>query len=121
MIKLVDLRLPDAAAERARDSHAQAIRELQGRLEIIVVPNLSVLVNNTIRIAHPLGRKPLWVRPSAVRFPVGAPIAAGEWYDYGSLGPNGEPIDRTRFVVIGSAGHTSVGPFTITFDLLVVG
>lgn len=121
MKRLVDDKLKDNGAERARDSHAQAIRELQGRLEMVVVPDIKLLVNNVVAIAHPLGRKPQWVRPSAPRFPPGSPTGAGEFFDFGTVGPNGEPIDRSKFVIIGSAGHTSAGSFLLTFDLLVVG
>lgn len=112
----------DGVAERVRRSHAAAIKELQEKpiTGAILKRNLKVLVNNTITIAHGLGREPQFVTVSAVRFPVGAPIAAGSWIDYGSLTPNGTAIDRSKSIVLGALGFTSLGSFELTFDLLVM-
>lgn len=121
MKPLIDIRLNDTDADRVRRSHADAIREIQDlpASSFRVIQNITVVNNNVFTVAHGLGRAPVFVGPSAIRWDKAAFVAVGTIFDYGSVGPNGETIDRTKVVMLVAGGFTSAGAVTITLDLLV--
>lgn len=117
----LDKRLADADADQVRRSHAQAIRELQDlpMSSFRLIRDIVVVNNNPITIAHKLGRAPLFVGVSAIRWDKSPSLAVGTVFDYGEVGPNNEPIDRTQIIVLVPGGFTSAGSVVVTFDLLV--
>lgn len=123
MKQLLDRRLKDADAEAVRRATYEAIREIQAMpvMEMRVVRNIKVTSNDFVVIAHQLGRAPTFVVPTAVRFlpAESATLSVGTWFDYGVTGPAGEPIDRSKIVILSAAGWTSGAAVHLTFDLLV--
>ena len=104
-------------AERVRQSHAQGITELQ-ELQIakaVVIRNVTLPDATDTPISHGLGRPPVFVKESAVR--EGTPIAAaGIIVDLGTRNTAGQPIDRSRTVVLRATGYGA----TLVIDLLVM-
>jgi len=127
---LVATRLADTTAEQVRRSHAQAIGEWQASAAagLRVITGITVNSNQVVTVAHGLGRAPLWVGVSAVRWDktVTAALAVGTVIDYGSnddpFSPaGGNPVDRTKVVKLGALGFTTgASVVAITFDLLVL-
>lgn len=94
-------------AERVRQSHARAISELQGQLEIRVIRDLSLANNVRTPVSHGLGRAPAWVNASAVRGSV----------TVGCIVEFRDGVDRTTRVDVAASGFGA----TVTVDLMVVG
>lgn len=115
--KLAAVKLEDPNAERARDSHATAIAELQENpaLQLKVLRGI-VLPNGTeVFVAHGLGRAPLAVIQSLLRSP--APLTAGFVIEYRGLSIfTSQPIDSAKVIVLAAFGFTN----TITVDLVVL-
>lgn len=122
MKKLDNVRLADPTAERMRASHAQAIQEMQSlpAMGLRVIKDVTVVNNNSVMVSHGLGRAPQWVGVSAVRWDGAAFIDSGTVFDRGTTDANGNPIDRTKFLVFAAHDFTSAGSITLTFDVLVL-
>lgn len=96
-------------AERVRREHADAIAELQKlpAASLTVLAGIELEDGVATPIAHGLGRKPLWVSPSAPRDATStgriAEVRSGSY-------------DRSRFVVLQADGWGA----TITIDLAVM-
>lgn len=101
-------------AERSRQSHAQAITELQRSpcaateiLENVVLPDNAETV-----VSHHLGRRP---RMIIVSPPRGASLG-GVTRDFGAKSPlTGQVIDQTRFILLRTDGWGAA----ITVDIEV--
>lgn len=69
---LAAVKLADPLAERARDSHANAIAELQQlpAAGLIVVGDFTIPNNGAVVVPHKLGRNPamVWISPPRVAF-----------------------------------------------------
>lgn len=109
--KLVDVRLAVDDAERARKSHADAIRELQvapaAGLSVIrgvVLPNVTNVV-----VSHKLGRSPVFVGVSIPR------RAAGFGAVIEVTGLAAQP-DRAQSIVLQAGGYSA----TVTVDVIVL-
>lgn len=116
------IKLSDSDAERVRQSHHQAIREIQD-LPIAsarVIRNVTVVNNNSVTVAHGLGRAPIYVGVSAIRWDGAAFIDAGTVFDWGAKDSNGFPINRAEVIVLAADNFSSAGSVTLTFDLLVM-
>lgn len=94
-------------AERVRQSTAQVIGELQGRVELVIVKRDLVVpgttTNNAVTISHRLGRVPSFVWFSAPRVKSVTDLAsltAGMIVDLTAI----LGLDRARFLKIGAFG-----------------
>ena len=96
--RLIDERLADPAAERVRQSHASALRELQ---RTRVVKDVRIADNNFVLIHHRLGRKAEFVTHSPPR---GA-ITAGIISEARGNDPSGRPMDATQVVCLVANGY----------------
>jgi hypothetical protein len=85
-----------------------------------VIRDVVVTNNNSVTVAHGLGRAPLWVGVSAVRWDGAAFVAPGTFFDRGSKDADGNPIDRTKVIVLAADGFTSAGSVTLTVDVAVM-
>lgn len=116
------IKLADSDAERVRQSHHQAIREIQD-LPIAsarVIRNITVASNNSVTVAHGLGRPPVFVGVSAIRWDGSVDVDAGTVFDWGTKDSGGFPINRAEVIVLAADNFTSAGSVVITFDLLVM-
>lgn len=105
MRQLQDIKLADVDAERVRRDHADAIRELQRALPVIV-KNVVLADSTATHVPNPLGRVPQAVTQSIVR---GAIATAGR------ISETTDGVDRTRTLVLTATGWGA----TITIDVLV--
>lgn len=107
----ITVRLADADAEKIRRNHDQRISELQAlpAAAMTVIRNVSLPTGAAVAVAHGLGRAPLWVSESIVR----GSTSAGAVSDLGSVDLNGNPIDRSKVVVLFALGFG----VTITVDV----
>lgn len=111
------VKLADPDAERARDSTAAAIAELQGlaAVHIKVLPDIALPSGVEVSVLHGLGRTPRAVIVSPVRSR--AALTAGLIVDYrGTRITGGEPIDSTQIIVIAAFGFGA----TVTVDVVVL-
>jgi hypothetical protein len=122
VITPLSIRLSDSDADRVRQSHAQAIAELQSLpvASLRVIRDVVVASGNSVTVAHGLGRAPVWVGVSAVRWDGAAFVASGTFFDRGASDANGNPIDRTKVIVLAADGFTSGGSVVLTVDLAVM-
>lgn len=100
-----DIPLADPAAERARRSLANGIRELQRLPAAAIVVKPTEIPDGaygTVLIAHGLGRPPLWVGVSVPTAPTA--LLAGTIVDPGSVDFAGNPIDRSKVVMLAATG-----------------
>lgn len=114
MTPLVAVRLADADAERVRQSHASAIKEIQSAdlASAKIISDVSLPDGVPVAVAHGLGRAPRFVAPSILR----GGVTTGLLVEYRSSHPStGAPVDRTRFILIAAFAFGA----TITLDLLV--
>lgn len=100
------VRLADPVAERARDSHAQAIVELQQlpAAALKVIRAVALPNGGSARIAHGLGREPLAVLVSPPYASGTVVITAGLVSEYRGTDAAGAPIDRTQTIVLVAGG-----------------
>jgi hypothetical protein len=116
---LLDARLADEVADRVRQSHAGAIRELQQLPLVGALCIQGVRLVNTVEteISHRLGRAPLmvWVSPPVA---IPTPLTSGLIVQYrgrhGNAG-TGPPIDATRVIVLAAFNWGA----DITVDVVV--
>jgi len=104
MVKLLPLHLKDDDLERVRRNHHEAIEEIQRApgVGMTVLKGITLADGVATKVAHRLGRMPLWVGPSVPR---GA-VAAGYIVE----------TERTdKFVTLTAASYGA----TITLDLAV--
>jgi hypothetical protein len=110
------IRLDDPAAERARDSHAAAIEELQSlpAAQLTIVGEFVVPDGGSVLVNHGLGRKPRMVILSPPRVEFGTPGLVA-----GGLGPidlPGPTVDRTQQLRIFATGFGV--PLTVVVAVL---
>lgn len=108
MIQLVDARLPEATAERVRQSHRDAIKELQSEplIGTRVIRDVELANATETPIAHRLGRRAVVL----VSPPRGA-SSTGRIEEVRS-----STYDPTKYVVLEANGHGA----TITVDLVLI-
>lgn len=104
LTKLAAVRLADDDAERARDSHATAIAELQGMVAagLTILDEVAIADGAQVIVNHKLGRKPRMVIFSPPRVEFGTPgfVAGGILADI-----SGGGLDRTQSLRILAAGY----------------
>jgi len=107
----ITVRLADADAESVRRNHEQRIKELQQlpAAMITIVRNVSLPSGTAVAVSHGLGREPRWVSESTVR----GSTSAGSITDLGSIDLSGNPIDRSKVVVLYALGFG----VTVTVDV----
>ena len=105
MKQLPEITLPDAAAEKVRRDHAEAIRELQ-RMLPVRVKNVVLEDSKPTYVPHSLGQVPGTV---TISVPRGAIATAGR------IGETTDNVDRTKTLVLTATGWGA----TITVDVLV--
>lgn len=109
MKRLTSIRLPEPAAEQARQEHAAAIRELQDlpAAAARVIAGVELEDGVVTPVAHGLGRPPAFVQASCPRNPSTSgrieEVRAGDH-------------DRSRVVALEANGWGA----TITVDVLVL-
>lgn len=110
--KLAAVKLTDSDAERARDSHASAIAELQGLVAagLIILDPVDIPNGGQVIVSHRLGREPRMVLFSPPRVEFGTPglVAGGILVD---LPGNG--LDRSQSLRILAAGYGCTVTVTI--------
>lgn len=114
-------KLKDPTTDTVVGSIREAVQELQN-LPLAgarIIRNVSVVNNNTVIVAHGLGREPQWVGVSAIRWDGSASIDAGTVFDRGRTDAAGNPIDRTTVVHLAADNFSTAGSVTLTIDLLV--
>lgn len=106
--ELIEAKLLDRNAERVRESHADAIRELRTlpSAQLRVIEGKTLTDGAATPIAHGLGRPPLWVGVSVVR---GATAT-------GRIVESRTGVDRAKVVELTATGWGA----TITIDLAVM-
>lgn len=107
LTKLAAVKLDDANAERARDSHATAIGELQNlpAVGMIALGEFTIGHQKSITVNHRLGRRPVMVYVSPPRIVAG--ITAG-----GNVFEIVGAVDRTQQIQLYADGFTV--PVTVT-------
>ncbi len=97
------------AAEAARRTHEDAIRELQDlpAASLRVISNIELADGVVTTVAHKLGRAPIWVGPSAPR----NAASTGRLMEYRAA-----EYDRTKVVALQAVGFGA----TIVIDLAVL-
>lgn len=110
----IDQRLGDLTAERVRQSHAQAIRDLQDSpaIDMQVIQGVVLPSGAGVLVSHRLGRAPKFIGISAIR---GA-ATAGVVDDLGVVDGAGNPIDRTKQLALRARSYGA----TITVDVQVM-
>jgi hypothetical protein len=110
--KLAAVKLADAAAERARDSHATAIAELQGlpAAGMIVLGDVTIADGAQVLVPHKLGRAPrfVWLSPPRVEFGTPGFVAGGILADI-----SGGGIDRKQTLRILAVGYGATVVVTV--------
>jgi len=113
VIRPLDIRL-DGDAERVRQSHADAIREIQDlpMSSVRVIADVVLPNGSGVQVAHKLGRRPLacFVSP-----PRGA-AATGQVQDFGQRTPTGAPNDLTQTLSLRATGFGA----DIRVDIMVL-
>jgi hypothetical protein len=112
----ITARLADQDAELVRRNHEQRLAELQRMpaASMVVVQGVALPAGSpgaAIPVAHGLGRAPRWVCPSAVR---GA-ATVGVIVDLGSVDLGGNPIDRSKVVMLVGSGFGSAITVDVAF------
>lgn len=104
-------RLSDSDAEDVRRNHERRITELQQMpaASMVIVRNVALPSGTAIPVAHGLGREPRWVGVSLVR----GSTSAGAVSDLGFTDPSGNPIDRSKVVMLFALAFGS----TVTVDV----
>jgi hypothetical protein len=122
VIKLDDSRLSDAVTERVCRSIRDAVHEIQDlpAMKLRLIRDVVVVNNNDVIVRHGLGRAPLWVGISAVRWDGAAFIDSGTFFDRGTRDAAGNPIERSKFIVLAADNFTSAGSVVLTVDVLVL-
>lgn len=112
----ITVRLDDDDAEKVRRNHEQRIAELQALpasnmtvVRGVVLPSGSP--GASVAIAHGLGRAPIWVGPSAPR----NVATIGVIVDLGSVDLSGNPIDRSKVVVLLGSGYGAAITVDVAF------
>lgn len=103
MRQTLTVRLADPDAERVRQSHADAIAEIQAQPAVgaVILDDVQLADNAEIPIPHKLGRAP---RMICISPPRGA-ASAGSIRDFGGLSPlTGQRVDRTKFLLLRTDG-----------------
>lgn len=118
----VTRKLDDQDAEIVRQNHEQRLREREAVPEPRVVRNVTALSGQLAYVAHGLGREPLFVGVSAVRWDhaLSASLAVGVVIDHGTLTTDSQPkqVDRTQGIFLGFLGFTTGTPIQLTVDVL---
>jgi hypothetical protein len=101
---LAGVRLADPLAERARDTHAQAITELQQQpgVGLKILGDFEVPDTGSVLVNHPLGRNPSMVVLSPPRVEFGAPILFTGGIVIDLTGPD---VNRAKQVRIFATGY----------------
>jgi len=122
MRKLDEMRLADPKVESVCRSIRDAIHEIQDlpAMQLRLIRNVAVLSNNDVIVKHGLGREPLWVGVSAVRWDGAAFVDSGTFFDRGRVDASGGPIDRSNFIILAADNFTSAGSVALTVDVLVL-
>lgn len=114
-------KIKDDVTRGVVQSHDEAITEFQA-LPIAgmqLIRDVVVVNNNTVIVPHGLGREPVFVMISAIRWDGSAAIDAGTVFDRGKTAANGSPIDRKKFIHLAADNFTTTTPVTLTFDVVV--
>lgn len=106
MKQLPEIGLSDPVLERVRRDHAEAIRELQRFLPIIV-KNVVLEDSTSTHVAHGLGQVPRAITTSVPRGAIATAGRIGETTD--------ASLDRSKTVVLTATGWGA----TITVDVMV--
>lgn len=99
-------------AERVRQSHHNAIRELQDVpiVGAVLVRDVAIPNNGTVLVSHKLGRRPVFVWLSAPRVALGSGAVSGSIFDVLGTG-----ADRTQTLSLTAADFGT----TVTVDVMV--
>jgi len=113
MRQILDAKLEDDNAERVRQSHAAAIREIQSApvLSANIVKDVVLPNGSEVEVSHGLGRRPNFVSLGVVR---GA-AADGRIGEIRGLHSGGQPIDASRYICLQAVDYGA----TITLDVMV--
>ena len=101
-------KLDDLDAEAVRQSHHEAIRELQSlpAASMRVIGSVALVDATLTLVPHGLGRAPYWCGASVVRSPASS----------GRIEEIRDGVDRTRYVGLKASGYGA----TITVDVAVL-
>lgn len=110
-------RLTDPVAEQVRQSHADAIAELQRMpmADMRVITGVVLPGSTEVFVPHKLGRAPNFVWLSPLYVPPGIGVLVGLIYEVRGVTSTGVTIDRSKAIVLLAGAFGT----TVTVDVAV--